>query len=406
MRTPRTLHSFFQQQPQPRRLSFHNSSNKTKSGLLKRPAAATDSGNDNNNNNNQSSHKKSKTTTTVVKQERSAETQLLQQFENIPQNMHESKLLSELKQMGFQDEDKDILMTIRQCVVDQQCNNNSNSNHDSTAATTAATVTSMVTSDVVMMKLVAQREAMDEARKEDKARMESERRQHAALLRESAHQNHLQQLYTCAWEQVRTQHFSQSYLLHDAQCSAALQTVVPRRDVVALLELERKAQKWYKMEMPRPYFASVLARRLGRKKENVGKMVRDETAKLQHALYTLEEQSKLGVPLLFLEAYDAEQATPAAKKDRPTKCNGNVTKTTNHDDDDDDVVVVMTSPSPRKKEATAVALSEPTAKPRAKRSESVSKTESVAKATSGLSSTKGKATVGPSTPPLVIDLLE
>jgi len=259
----------------------------------------------------------------TVKQEAEDELDRIIRDESTPRDGEEARILSELKQMGFQDEDKDMLRVIRRC-----------REHNPT---------SPVSSEVVMMKLVAQREEMDEARKEDRARLESERREESQKLRDNAKLAKLQQLHDAPLSDLKSKHFPNSYIFQYA--FASLEKVMGacpsvKAALLPLLQIEEKAQKWYKYELPKPYFRFVVSKQIEnlasdqREKKTSSELVtylKEQEGALKTAMFTLEEQTNIGVPKLFLETYDSHQ------KDRENDAN-----TCNQEGDE--VIVVAKSP--------------------------------------------------------------
>ena len=206
--------------------------------------------------------------------------------ESTPQNDQERKLLGELKQMGFTD-DSVILQGIRHCQ--------------------SKSVTQYMTSDAVMMYLVQRREEMDEAKKMDQARIESERQRklEAARLRAAAREEAQATMRSSSLKEWKSVFFQSSWILNQQNAFSVLCRVGEdvKSSLLKLLEVEAKAAKWYK-KVPQQFFQFAVTKRIA-SLEGDPKGLRDflntEIGKIEHAMFTLEEQ-KGGVPKLFLQA--------------------------------------------------------------------------------------------------------
>ena len=245
--------------------------------------------------------------TKKVKQEEEVDDDL------VPQNDQETKLLQELKQMGFED-DKEILDAIRRIKFRNICESN-NRNNSSGGGGGGRSIQALLqhqqqrqqqsylSADTVMLNIISQREEMDHVQKEDQARVESERirKAEASRLRLLAAQEKERVLQAATLAEWRESFFPKSWILHTVDAYDTLQAflndhVEEEEDVVdyddefdekrknnkkrmqteakknrnnctsttvknallRLLKLERDSQKWYKNNLPRVYYLTVV----------------------------------------------------------------------------------------------------------------------------------------------------
>ena len=290
---------------------------------------------------------------------------------SLPRTPLEIKLLMELQQMGFQDR-SEVLNAIRHFT--EKTNGNSNSGNDSGSAG-ATDNGGPVTSDEVMMWIITQREELEEAKKMDLARLQSEAlRKEQAERRKQEKENRLesaslddlgQAIFPNSWVLKLMKSAARSdngdrncgsvYSLVEqaiqqtlkdnnggnAECSTALKNIL-----IELLQYEQDARKWYNCLMPRAYFekwCQELMDRYDCHPEShsftassdsppscllswMKTQLESEVKHLQSAMFSLSEQ-KGGVPIIFIKAHDE-----ACKK------NGGYSN--GKSDDDDDVIII------------------------------------------------------------------
>jgi hypothetical protein len=204
-----------------------------------------------------------------------------------PNTPHESRLFSELQQMGFQDPEE-MLRGIR---------------HFSDQDTP-------VRSDEVMVWIVSQREEAEEARKMDEARARSEqfRQENAARRKQAAEEK----LAAAKLPELKNDLFKGSWILEAVESSILepiIDTESSKAILVDLLDKEKQAKKFYakgNSNLPEAYFLE-LCTRLSSDKEKILDEMAKEVSTLQTALYSLSEQQG-GVPRIFLEANDRKRA--------------------------------------------------------------------------------------------------
>jgi hypothetical protein len=115
---------------------------------------------------------------------------------------------------------------------------------------------------------------MDEARKMDEARLDSERmrKQEAQRRRTIIAKEKRQSILDTPLEQWYAQHFPQSWILQDTSTRTTLETGTAisttqeenafKAALLDLLELENKARKWYGPVLPSAWFARICASQL------------------------------------------------------------------------------------------------------------------------------------------------
>eukprot|EP00536_Pseudo-nitzschia_multiseries_P012078 jgi/Psemu1/30806/gm1.30806_g len=268
-----------------------------------------------------------------------------------PRTPTEALLLPQLLQMGFARQE--ILDGIRQLTSQSQ------SQSDDTASTAAsppasACAAATVTADDLMLHLVSQREAAEEARREDAVRLQSEDSKHEDRERREKHRT-AALAKANSWDEL-SRIFPESWILRrllqrggegkgaataTATATATMEGSVlgvgkreteSRAEFLEILGLEEKSRRWYGWKLPAGYFEKVGSRLLGHyfhscedhknntnnnnrsnnKNSNNNKKatatatvttivayLRSEKRKLRSGLYELEEQRN-GQPKIFL----------------------------------------------------------------------------------------------------------
>lgn len=243
-------------------------------------------------------------------------------YDETPQNDRETKMLGELRQMGFTDK-REILNSIRKLGM---------------LATS---------SESVMIDIITTREDAAEARKMDEARLLSEQSRkeesrRRRLIIASQFQKEIQTSSIDVWTSKASM-FRGSVVLggsikktlnHLISKSESLKNVL-----LSLLDLEKKARKFYK-SLPVAYFAQ-LSQRLARIEASDDELVRtleshikSEIEAIEVGMYTLSEQQG-GVPRIFVEAHDRESIGKKAARELQVNA-GN-----DGSDEDDEVEVVL-----------------------------------------------------------------
>eukprot|EP00977_Amphora_coffeiformis_P025468 scaffold20052_cov191-Amphora_coffeaeformis.AAC.2 len=241
----------------------------------------------------------------------------------------EPALLAQLMDMGFTDR-AEMLVAIRACLA----RNNHTCGGDSANDAANPPHIEEVTADDCMLECVRLREEMDEAKKMDEARLESERsrKQEAATLRQAAEGEVNRALREATVGDWHATHFPNSWLLQNETLRRVWTRVLtqqppkpkqskqsPRRKdngkdgendtkqlILNLLQQEKQTSRWYKAVLPSAWFTRVCAPRL----VTASSLVQQHTAlqaeleRLQKGMYSLSEQTQGGVPRMFIEAMD------------------------------------------------------------------------------------------------------
>ena len=227
-----------------------------------------------------------------------------------PRTDTERRLLAQLLQMGFPDQ-AEILSSIRKLASDND-NDTSSSNNNNT-----------ITADVVMVDIISQREEAEEAKKMDVARKLSEqsRKAEAKQLRNVVAEENNRKRRDASWSEWMKPSkenakimYPDSWILQETR--EALEDIVQKnvsaKDLLLeLLELEKKAHKWYKGNLPRSYFRATVSKQLITAATSSSsfssilacllKALRKQIQVLQQHMFQLSSQQG-GVPRLFLDA--------------------------------------------------------------------------------------------------------
>ena len=201
--------------------------------------------------------------------------------DNLPQTPNESRLLSQLLEMGFGNQE--ILDEIRQ-----------SANQDPTT-------------DEIMLILIQRREDAEEARNVDEARLLSEgQKQEESNRRERTLQDSIENATTKDDLMVI---FPSSWVLEVMTNNGHLISIImtrskSRNDFVEFLQLEKKSRKWYGFVLPSDYFLNV-GTRLKSEIPNID-WLGAEREKLRCGLFELKEQEK-GEPKIFVDARKEKQ---------------------------------------------------------------------------------------------------
>ncbi len=180
--------------------------------------------------------------------------------------------------------------------------------------------------DAAMMWIVTQREEASEASKLDEARVSSEqanlameqsRNQEMASVLDNADSVDLIGLVQDDVD-IKSKYFPCSTLLRNRSVKKCFLKIINskshinssgKKEVIRLLNLEKKARKWYGTVLPFSYFEYILRHRIeswaGANAAQMCQKLSHESDVLEKALYTLSEQQEGGVgsvPKLFLTA--------------------------------------------------------------------------------------------------------
>ena len=266
----------------------------------------------------------------------------------VPRPSPEDRMVSELMQMGgFRPgEENQVKEYIRLCQQkkneERQSSNLSggtngtsdgiNGNSPSSSAAGASTLT--VTADEVVLFIISQREA-DENNGLEEARLEDEIRQASEAEREkNSKRKEMDFKERCASaktiEQIQ-EVFPNSWILKglSRQLSSKLLTQ-KRQGFIDLLKIELKSKKWYGSHVPAHFYRRLCDRLKKSSNSNDSfDWLDGESAKIEHKLMSLSEQTERGLPKIFVEACSSNGS--GASSDSGTNWN---------DDDDDDVIVI------------------------------------------------------------------
>lgn len=240
-----------------------------------------------------------------------------------PRDLRESNMVSSLREMGFRDT-REILTALRAVAAQRE---------DVSIGMYSNGYSTEQQVEDAMMWIVTQREEAAEAQKLDEARVSSEQADAALeLSRKNEMERELKNadladLVGSVDEdvEIRSRHFPDSVLLRNQSVrsllgEAASANSLGKDNVIRLLNLEKKARKWYGTVLPYSYFQYVCCPRLegGATEGATGLCQRltRESDELEKVMYNLSEQVEGGVgsvPKVFLEAQTEAQA-----KGRPT----------------------------------------------------------------------------------------
>lgn len=166
----------------------------------------------------------------------------------------------------------------------------------------------------VMIDIVSLREEADETKKMDEARRQSEktRKEEAKRRRLAIQEERKLELESATVDAFRSTHFPNSWILQGT-AGPRIENAVTRtstalkRSLISLLELEQKTRKWYGPTLPRSYFRRILSATLTTC-ESLADTLDDRVKYLQTIMFQLSEQTQSGVPLVFRDAYDADNS--------------------------------------------------------------------------------------------------
>ena len=191
----------------------------------------------------------------------------------------EASLLYSVLAMGFTDR-AEVLSVVRTCLEGN----------------------SQTTADDVMMECLRLREEMEEARKMDAARLESERtrkeesKRRRAIVAKETRQNML----STPFGQWQAEFFPNSWILQDNTARHTLQVSVElgssravteqRQGMLDLLEREKNARKWYGPTLPSAWFARVCTPELVEATENdtLMRTIQSHLKALEVGMFSLE----------------------------------------------------------------------------------------------------------------------
>lgn len=214
-----------------------------------------------------------------------------------PRNVEEESLLKKLQSIGFRDA-VEILDTIRRLQTE---------NDDE-----------FPTLDQVSVEIVKQREEAYDAAQMDRARLESEksRKAEAAARRAQAEKEFQDLLWSSSMEQWKSdaKMFPQSWLLR-SRVAPRLERKLKscKKNLLTLLQLEKKARRWYQRNLPFGYFGVSLVETL-EKSRDVNETLSLEIDLLQKGMYSLSEQ-RGGVPRMLLLAHERAVARGLVQTD-------------------------------------------------------------------------------------------
>ena len=247
-----------------------------------------------------------------------------------PRDVRETSLLETMRNMGFTD-DREILSGIRAVAAQRE----------EVSIVAAAGWSSQDHVEAAMMWIISQREEQDEARKEDEARVSSERADADMMQRRKEEReiemmnSDLQDLIGSVDEEIvmSSKYFPHSVVLQSEKVKQIFTTISSvndsikathaRKAVLRYLKLEKKATDWYGHVLPYSFFHYSAKSRFESMQNSNGandqicQQLLQECDDLEKALYNLSEQEEGGmanVPKVFLQAQ-----RDAALKGLPTK---------------------------------------------------------------------------------------
>lgn len=190
--------------------------------------------------------------------------------------------------------------------------------------------------EAAMMWIIQQREESEESRKMDAARARSEQlRQEQQRIRQQQAKERLESTTLEQWSTERDLFYG-SLILKNAMEQMRRLRKANAQVLVTLLQLEKKARKWYGTALPYCYWIQLAKRLNNAPTVELVERGRKETALLQTSMFSLEQQQG-GVPRIFVEARDA-----AKKQGLPVSPN----KTDGISEDSGEIMVVEHNPSP------------------------------------------------------------
>lgn len=233
-----------------------------------------------------------------------------------PRDLRETNRVASLREMGF-DNTQEILTALRAVAAQRE-----------EVAIIGSQWSDQEQVEAAMMWIVTQREEAAEAQKLDEARISSE--QADAAMEQSRKQEMERELKNANivdligsiddddTVEIRSRHFPCSVLLRNKSVKRVMTAVASglggKEPVIRLLNLEKKARKWYGTVLPYSYFEYALSPRFESwakellaptNAQAICQRLNHETDLLQNAMFNLSEQEEGGVgnvPKMFLAA--------------------------------------------------------------------------------------------------------
>ena len=274
-----------------------------------------------------------------------------------PRDFRESNMVSNLRGMGFTDT-TEILTALRAVAAQrEEVSIISAATSHNNAGNGSNGWSSQEQTEAAMMWIVQQREEVEEAKKLDEARISSEQADMATehsrkqtMELELKNSDMVSLLGSVDNDiEIRSKHFPYSALLCDQSVKRVLSIASSdssgKDQVIRLLNLEKKARKWYGTVLPFSYFSYCLRPRieclLSAESNVICQKLSNESDIIEKAMFTLTEQVEGGlgrVPRIFFDAQQEafKQGKPTASPD-DSKMAGN----------DDDIRVVEQTMQPR-----------------------------------------------------------
>lgn len=263
-----------------------------------------------------------------------------EELDLLPRSVRDKQVVSQLQQMGFQNNDREIMVGLRAVEKKRMLQ-------------TEIPIPVETLVEETMLYIVTQREEQTEARKMDMAREQSEstvaeeQRMHKSSLNQILNSASIDEIIGFANNDSNvnvvvnsSMHFPSSTLLTLKQVNNNLRSIlendlpnnIAREKIVHLLALEKKAFKWYGDVLPYAYFGITLPNRLAiwcgaKEVTNQGEVyehevlhqLQSEIYDIEHAMYSLSEQQQghlgLMVPKKFIEAKDIAIAQGLIEED-------------------------------------------------------------------------------------------
>jgi len=314
-------------------------------------AAATANGSDN------AELKMPAKTTVKVKTEPNTSSSAAADIPLQPRDFRESNMVSQMRGMGFTDT-TEILTALRAVAVQREEVSiiSAATSHNAAGMNGSNGWNPQEQTEAAMMWIVQQREEVEEAKKLDEARISSEQADMATehsrkqtMELELKNSDMVSLLGSVDNDiEIRSKHFPYSALLCDQSVKRVLSIASSDSSgkdlVIRLLNLEKKARKWYGTVLPFSYFSYCLRPRIEcwlSAESNICQKLSNESDIIEKAMFTLTEQVEGGlgrVPRIFFDAQQEafKQGKPTASPD-DRKMAGN----------DDDIRVVEQTMQPR-----------------------------------------------------------
>ena len=274
-----------------------------------------------------------------------------------PRDFRESNMVSQMRGMGFTDT-TEILTALRAVAAQREEVSivSAASSHNNASMNGSNGWSFQEQTEAAMMWIVQQREEVEEAKKLDEARISSEQADMATEhSRKQTMELELKNSDMVSLlgsvdddKEIRSKHFPYSALLCDQPVKRVLSIASSdssgKDQVIRLLNLEKKARKWYGTVLPFSYFSYCLRPRIEcwlSAESNICQKLSNESDIIEKAMFTLTEQVEGGlgrVPRIFFDAQQEafKQGKPTASPD-DSKMAGN----------DDDIRVVEQTMQPR-----------------------------------------------------------